>query len=41
LNDIQGQQDDIINELSMIENELDSILPHYSEFLQDSSISLN
>jgi hypothetical protein len=41
LNDIQGQQDDIITELSLIEGELDNILPHYAEYLQESTISLN
>jgi hypothetical protein len=41
LNDIQGQQDDIIIELSLIESELDNILPHYAEYLQESTISLN
>jgi hypothetical protein len=41
LNDIQGQQDDIITELSLIESELDNILPHYAEYLQESTINLN
>ena len=41
LNDIQGQQDDIITELSLIDSEHDNILPHYAEYLQESTIDLN